>query len=188
MKKNYLISAHIFFALIFFNTSESYSQKVQTSGIGIFGSAFLSPVKTGKKYYAAGASVNLRNEENSLMFRFFGDMQFHDKVKIIDIGSTLRVAFTKQKLIYVGVSPYTMRVSTLKSTAKDSIPVSISKGFGSAHLGLQFKLSNNINLEMEGNYNYFYQSKVGGYGGSIGFTFYNDEILGAIASVFGGKN
>ncbi|MFM2337238.1 MAG: hypothetical protein RL115_431 [Bacteroidota bacterium] len=161
------------------------AQERQESGIGVQGISYLSPVKTGKMYYGTYGSVNLRSENNITELKFITGIQFHEKVKIIDLGSTLRI-FPAKKLLYIGISPYNVRLLTLKNKEIDEaeqVPVSISKGYGVAHLGLQLRLGKNVNIEGEGNYNYFYSSKVAGYSFSLGFVFYNNDLLKGVSKV-----
>lgn len=155
----------------------SFSQ--DTNGLGINGTTYFSPIKGGKNYYAAGASFNIRDEKDFFQLKVFGGVQFHELVKIIDIGTTFRILPIKN--IYIGVSPYTIRISTLKETENSEAPVGLSKDFGTAHLGYAIPISENFKIELEGNYNYFYKSQAAGYGVTLGFVVYDDELLSILS-------
>lgn len=162
----------------------SHSQDFQATGIGVQGNMYLSPVTSGKQYYGAYASVNLREESGFMEWKFITGLQFHEKVKIVDLGATLRF-FPGKRLVYLGVSPYYARILSLKKNEGDEAPLAISKGYGVAHLGLQLPLGKTVNFEAEGNYNYFYDSKAAGYGFSVGLVFYSDDLVSAVSKGLG---
>jgi hypothetical protein len=148
------------------------------SGLGIHGNMFLSPVQNGKNYYAAYGSFNYRDETDFFNMKMFIGMQFHELVKIIDLGWTFKLFPVKN--VYLGVSPYTLRISTLKETEETETPLAVSKEYGSAHLGYSLPLDENIKMDFEVNYNYFYKSEAAGYGFSVGFIFYSDELINSL--------
>ncbi|MBK6827758.1 MAG: hypothetical protein IPG86_13225 [Chitinophagaceae bacterium] len=161
----------------------SYAQNKQTIGFGGQGNVYFSPLVTGKKYYGAYGSLNIRNSQNSYEFKVYMGVQFNKDIQVVDFGSTFRFLPTK-KLVYIGISPFSYRLATLKSTLDDPDPTSNIKFYGAGHLGLQLPLGKAVNFEIESNYSYFYSQKTGGFGMSVGFVFFNNDLVSAAADSY----
>jgi hypothetical protein len=168
-------------------SSQAFSQKKQNIGIGVQGNAYFSPLVTGKKYYGAYGSLNIRKPSNMFETKVYMGVQFDKDIQVLDFGTTFRFLPTA-KLVYIGISPVSYRAVTLKSTLDSQTPTTIGKLYGAAHLGFQIPLGRNINFEIESNYHYFYEQKAGGYGLSIGFVFFNDDIVNGVADYMNKRN
>jgi hypothetical protein len=185
---NTLTTSRLFLLIIclFQFLPTTFAQNKQTIGIGAQGNAYFSPLVTGKKYYGAYGSVNIRNSKNNFEYKIYLGTQFNKDIQVIDFGSTFRFLPTS-KLVYIGVSPFSYRLATLKSTLDTPDPTSNIKFYGAAHLGFQLPLGKTVNFEVESNYNYFYSQKAGGFGMSVGFVFFNDDIVSGAASLYNGS-
>lgn len=174
----------LFFAICVFQfLPATLAQKKQSLGFGAQGNAYFSPLVTGKKFYGAYGSMNIRNSQNTFEYKVYLGTQFNKDIQVIDFGTTFRFIPTS-KLVYIGISPFSYRLATLKSTLEDEDPTSKIKFYGAAHLGFQLPLGKNINFEIESNYNYFYSQKTGGFGLSVGFVFFNDDIVSGAANYY----
>lgn len=172
----------LFITLLFLMLFKEISFSQEASGLGVNGITYFSPVKGDKNYYAVYGSANFRDMDDSFSFRIFGGLQFNELVKIIDYGVSLR--YYPTTFLYFGVSPYTLRYSLLKESENSVQPLATAKNFGTFHTGLSWAASDNFKLELEGNYNYFYESEAAGYGVSVGLIIYDEQILDAILNLF----